>query len=230
MVETIETETIETIKTEESVNDVSCNIIDTPKEHKLIFTKVRNVKTPTRAHPTDAGMDFYCPKFDYKFISDLIEKNLDAKFDLVYKGTIINYKNYKSPGVIGLFNNEDETIYDPGQIVLYPGERIAIPSGIKIKNMIYGSALIAFNKSGVATKDGLTKMAEVVDENYLGEIHISVLNTSNLMTVGIIENLKIIQFIHVPVIYSDLYEVDNNEFNKYESDRNDGAFGSTGLK
>lgn len=223
-------ETIETIETDAVKDDASCNTINIPELHKLIFTKVRSVKTPKRAHPTDAGMDFYCPEFNYKFILDLIEKNLDTKFDVVYKNTIINYKNYKLPNIIELFNNEDTSEYEPGQIVLYPGERIVIPSGIKIKNMVYGSALIAFNKSGVATKDGLTKMAEVVDENYLGEIHISVLNTSNLMTVGIIENLKIIQFIHVPVIYSDLHEVDNNEFNKYESDRNDGAFGSTGLK
>jgi hypothetical protein len=29
---------------------------------KVVFTKIRNVKTPQRAFPTDAGLDFYIPE------------------------------------------------------------------------------------------------------------------------------------------------------------------------
>ena len=39
------------------------------------LAKTRDVKTPTRANSTDAGIDFFVPKFDEKFIDDLEEKN-----------------------------------------------------------------------------------------------------------------------------------------------------------
>lgn len=36
----------------------------------MIFTKVRDVKSPSRANPYDAGMDFYIPEYS----QDLVEK------------------------------------------------------------------------------------------------------------------------------------------------------------
>jgi dUTPase len=56
-----------------------------------------------------------------------------------------------------------------------PGHAKKIPSGIKA-DVAVGMALVAFNKSGVATKHGLQVGACVVDSGYEGEIHLHVMN------------------------------------------------------
>ena len=108
---------------------------------------------------------------------------------------------------------------------LKPGERILIPSGIRA-NVPSGFALIAFNKSGVASKLGLGKMAEVVDEDYQGEIHISVVNTSNV-SVRIESGQKIIQFVLIPINYALPIVVEENELYNETTERGEGGFGST---
>ena len=104
-----------------------------------------------------------------------------------------------------------------------PGGRALIPSGIKV-NLPAGYALVAFNKSGVATKTGLIVGACVVDEDYQGEIHLSVINTNQPFEiydadghysttsgyVTINPGEKLVQFILVPVNYSMPEEVAEN--------------------
>ena len=46
-------------------------------ESTIKFLKTREVKTPSRGYPTDAGIDFYVPKFTSSFLKDLKEKNPD---------------------------------------------------------------------------------------------------------------------------------------------------------
>ena len=62
-----------------------------------------------------------------------------------------------------------------GTITLTPGDSCLIASGIKV-NVPEGYALVAFNKSGVATKKGLQVGACVVDCGYQGEVHIHLVN------------------------------------------------------
>lgn len=65
------------------------------------FTKVRDVKSPIRAHATDACFDFFVP---LNFLSQI-----DSKY-------LLNYpKNWQDPLVL----------------ILEPGEDVLIPSGIK---------------------------------------------------------------------------------------------------
>ena len=109
--------------------------------------------------------------------------------------------------------------------VLQPGEAVLIPSGIKAQ-VPRGYALIAFNKSGVATKQGLSVGACVVDEDYRLEIHLHVINTSNQEQV-IKSGQKLVQFILIPVGYLDVVEVD--ELQERYTTRGAGGFGSTGL-
>lgn len=213
----------------ETISNDTAVFMEKPIEHELLFIKTRNVKTPKRAHPTDAGLDFFCPTFDKQFVIDLFNKNPEAKFSVVIKDEVITPFNINTTKVFEPAKEDEVTLNSPAQIVLYPGERILIPSGIKVKNNYPGTALIAFNKSGIATSNGLCKLAEVVDEPYIGEIHISVVNTSNLITVGITENNKIIQFVHLPVIYSEPKEISLEEFSKFETDRGEGGFSSTSL-
>lgn len=128
-----------------------------------------------------------------------------------------------------LFIEKNPTIaYDSSQICLYPHERVNIPSGIKAE-IPEGYALIAFNKSGIATKLGLDIGASVVDEDYTGMIHISLTNTTNNL-IRINYGQKIVQFILIPVNYAGLLEVDSEDilFTR-ASERGAGGFGSTGL-
>ena len=106
---------------------------------------------------------------------------------------------------------------------LQPGESVLIPSGIKAQ-VPAGYALIAFNKSGVATKQGLSVGACVVDEDYRLEIHLHVINTSNTIQT-ISTGQKLVQFVLLPVLYCDIKEVDHIENNTQRK----GGFGSTGL-
>lgn len=173
-------------------------------EKKIYFTKVRDVKSPTRATDYAAGIDFYIPTLDEKFWEDFKSKNPD--YDKL---------SYQS-------------------IIIEPGKRVLIPSGIKVWMKPKESALIAANKSGLASKDGLTFTAEVVDSDYTGEVHIGLLNNSNKVKL-FQSGDKAIQFVHTPVIFSNLEEVDNLDYSnlQYEDDpngsaRGEGGFGSTG--
>lgn len=114
-------------------------------------------------------------------------------------------------------------------ITLYPHQRVNIPSGIKAE-VPHGYALIAYNKSGVSLKYGLDIGASVVDEDYKGVIHLSLVNTSKL-PVKIEFGQKIIQFLLIPVLYEGVEEVNSEEelFTR-ESERGEGGFGSTGTK
>jgi dUTP pyrophosphatase len=110
--------------------------------------------------------------------------------------------------------------------VIPPNGDVIIPSGIRAKVPV-GFALIAFNKSGIATKKKLTVGACVVDEDYQGEIHIHLFNMTDKLII-INEGEKLIQFILVPVIYDEPSEFfsEHDVFPKV-SERGEGGFGST---
>jgi dUTP pyrophosphatase len=105
------------------------------------------------------------------------------------------------------------------------GESALIPSGIKAQ-IPKGYALIAFSKSGVATKKQLAIGACVVDEDYTGEIHLHVYNWSNTETT-IQPGEKLVQFILTPVLYAEIEVCEELEFEQTE--RGEGGFGSTGI-
>ena len=110
-------------------------------------------------------------------------------------------------------------------VSLKPGESILIPSGIKVQ-VPRGYALIAFNKSGVAVKQGLSVGACVVDEDYEGEVHLHMINTSDKDQV-VATGQKLVQFVLIPVAYLDIEEV--LEMKPRNTERGSGGFGSTGL-
>lgn len=177
---------------------------------QLKFTKVRNVKSPNKAYSAAAaGIDFYVPYFDYDFINAIKEAN--------------QYVETEYWNEVG----EDE---DGKYFTIAPHSRIAIPSGIKVHFEVPGTVLIAFNKSGMATKYGLTVGACVIDGDYLGEVHLSLINTSD-EDVRIHEGQKVSQFIYMPIIYpGTMKEISNEEYSKYHTDRGEGKFASSGEK
>jgi dUTPase len=122
------------------------------------------------------------------------------------------------------FDEEEGKNYIP----LAPLQRINIPSGIYCKMEEPGRALIAHNKSGVASKKGLVFGAQVVDYEYQGEIHINVINTSSKL-VKVYEEDKLMQFIEMPIFTSEIIEVEDlpSLYPEGETSRADGGFGST---
>jgi dUTP pyrophosphatase len=171
------------------------------------FKKTREVESPIRAHKTDAGIDFFVPT-DLK-IGAMIEKNP--------KTTIYDY-------IIDDFGTVKK-------IKLKPGKRILIPSGIYCK-IPKNTALVAFNKSGVANDTGLVVGSCVVDEGYQGEVHISLINTSTDVCM-INAGAKIVQFVLMKIDNKMPAEFDGSLDDFYKnskSDRKDGGFGSTDKK
>ena len=141
------------------------------------FSKVRDVKSPSRGTALSAGIDFFVP-------NDFIE------------------------------------------MTVLPNQRTLIPSGIKV-SLPDGYALIAFNKSGVASKTGMIVGACVVDEDYQGEIHLNMINTSDIGQL-IRPGDKLTQFILVPVNYAEPQEVIQDDLYREVTQRGEGGFGSTG--
>ena len=167
----------------------------------LDYIKVRNVHDLTRGTAEAAGVDFYVPEYDEKFMNDLVAKNPNAH---------VRYK--LENGVL--------------EITLLPGSRILIPSGVKTA-IEPGTMLMAANKSGVSTKQGLVYTAEIVDSDYAGEVHLGIANFTDESTI-IRTGQKLVQFIHTPVILSKPREITEEEFTAYHSNskRGEKGFGS----
>lgn len=141
---------------------------------------------------------------------------------------VIKCRDVKTPtrGTSGSAGIDFYTPNDIASVFIAPGKDVLIPTGIKA-NIPEDHALIAFNKSGVSTKLKLIKGAEVVDSDYLGEIHIHVFNLGQ-EGVTIEPGQKLIQFILMPVNHENVEVVDQLDIT--ETERGSGGFGSTGIK
>lgn len=116
----------------------------------------------------------------------------------------------------------------PGEHFLLPGDAVNIPSGIKVK-VPHGFALVFMNKSGVAVKKGLQVGACVVDEDYQGEVHLHVRNTSTDVQ-SIKPGEKLVQALLIPIDYCDVEVVNVDELYEEGTQRGEGGFGSTGTE
>lgn len=130
----------------------------------------------------------------------------------------------------GTSNSAGIDLYLPDNYIsvptpIEPGESLFIPSGIKVR-IPDGYALIAFNKSGVAVKQGFHVGAQVIDSDYDGEVHINVTNVSGDVQT-IVPKQKIIQLILLPIILAEVEEL--SELPSRDTERGEGGFGSTGL-
>ena len=112
---------------------------------------------------------------------------------------------------------------------LFPMQNISIPSGIKVR-LPENYTFIAFNKSGIAVKYGLHVGACVIDENYTGEIHINIINTSPDIHF-IKPSMKLAQFILIKQDYYKVKEVKEEDLYKNFdiNERGENGFGSSGI-
>jgi dUTP pyrophosphatase len=129
-----------------------------------------------------------------------------------------------------LIDNElEQLLVTPvSYIKILPGSKVLIPSGVHVKlpEQVF---LVGENKSGIASKRGLIKAAQVIDNDYEGQIHINMINTNNVSVV-VKSGEKLIQFIHTPILLSEFEVVDKETFDitHGETERGSGGFGSTG--
>lgn len=173
----------------------------------ILFTKIRNVKSPTQAYNYPAGTDFYIPEYSKEFYTDFVAKNAN--------------KDDYSLSVMPSLDNMT--------ITLHPHGRVNIPSGIRVILDDPNTCLLAVNKSGIAANRGIVVGAQLVDFDYQGEIHLSIINTSD-NDVSFKTGDKVVQFMHLPVIYSHYQEVSEEDYYKLAPDTKRGhcGFGSSG--
>ena len=110
-------------------------------------------------------------------------------------------------------------------IVIKPGERKLIPTGIAIGIPYGGCGAFIFPRSSVSSKFGisLANCVGVVDSDYRGEIMVPLINhSSEPYTVK--NGDRIAQMVIMPVILPDYIVCDELD----ETPRGNGGFGSTG--
>lgn len=181
--------------------------LQTNRQYQVFFTRIREVKAPAKAHPTDAGIDFFVP--DLKAWTD------------EYKSMVRNYS--RNPA------EQDLVFIGVNGVEVAPGAHVAIPSGIKTI-IPTGLAMMMVNKSGVATKMKLDHSACLIDSEYRDELIFCFFN-HNQDRIVIEPGMKLTQGLIVPVYNVQMQEVLNCVYEDLGSQTNrGGGFGSTGVK
>lgn len=185
------------------------------------YSRIREVYPLKRGTKRSAGIDFYVPEWSDELFNDFLKINEDS----------VKYDQIK------MMNDMTGRTFLP-HFVIPPHTHLLIPTGIKINledfresrgflrdDETIGFALIAHNKSSVGKKQ-LDVAATVVDEDYQGEIHFSITNTSSNASI-INFGQKLEQFLLVVVVIDDFVEVSQEHLYSTKSERCEGAFGST---
>lgn len=173
---------------------------------KFLIDSNYDVKAPVR-DTGNAGVDFFIPNYSEAFVKAFNEKNTEKNANLI-------------------------TLDKEYVIRIEPRGRVNIPSGIR-SYISTNVALEAQNKSGIATKHGLVYGASVVDANYQGIIHISLINTTDA-PVFLPLGMKAVQFLPRLIDISPIEVYNNMSLDEFYKDfqfsnRGEGAFGSTGV-
>lgn len=113
-------------------------------------------------------------------------------------------------------------LYSPREISILPGLRTLVALGIATE-MPHGYFGKIFGRSGLASKQGISVLGGVIDNDYRGEWKVVLLNTSNkeLFTGA---GSRIAQVVFMPYGHFQVNEVDELQ----GSERGDAGFGSTG--
>jgi dUTP pyrophosphatase len=142
---------------------------------------------------------------------------LDVQLKMLDDG--LEAPSYAHPGDAGadLRARED--------VVLAPGERRLVPTGVSIA-LPYGFVALIHPRSGLATKHGLTVVNApgTVDAGYRGEIAVTLLNTDQSQSIELKRGDRIAQMVIQRVEHARFVAVDELS----DSVRGTGGFGSTG--
>ncbi|XAS69035.1 dUTP diphosphatase [Micrococcaceae bacterium Sec5.7] len=162
------------------------------------------VKTPTLNHATDTTAAYGSPTLQVQL------KMLDAGLEA---------PSYAHPGDAGA------DLRARNDVVLEPGERRLVPTGVSIA-LPDGFVALIHPRSGLAAKHGLTVVNApgTVDAGYRGEIAVTLLNTDRHHAIELRRGDRIAQMVIQRVEYAEFVTV--NELGA--SVRGAGGFGSTG--
>ncbi len=129
---------------------------------------------------------------------------------------------YATPGSAGL----DLAACIEQEIVIAPGERAKVPTGIAVQMPHAGIVGLVFPRSGNALKHGvsMTNAVGVIDSDYTGEIHVLLHNLDKERPFVVKPGDRIAQLVFMPVFQAELKLVDELD----ETERGTGGFGSTG--
>ena len=181
------------------------------KVTELKYTKIRGVKSPTRANPNDAGLDIYVPY-------DLTRVDMNKMIEMTKCNVRVDISQQS-----GYVSN----------IVAAGGEQILIPTGLKVA-VPPGYYLKVADRSSIAVVKGLHVTAGVIDSGYEGEILVSMVNVTNKDSSA--HKLAVLcpgdcfaQLILCPIETPEPVEVPTavELFKSIESNRGTGGFGST---
>jgi len=117
---------------------------------------------------------------------------------------------------------------DEGEsVVLEPGERALIPTGVHISPERKDVVAIVAARSGLGIKHGisLSNGIGVIDSDYRGEIGVGLINKGD-KSFRIERGDRIAQLMFMPVCRASFALCDSLD----ETDRGEGGFGSTGIK
>jgi dUTP pyrophosphatase len=138
----------------------------------------------------------------------------------------IQIKKLNPDAVLPRFAQEGDVamdLYSSENVILAPGQRISCPTGIAIK-IPDGYAGLIWDKGGPSHKFGIKILGGVFDSNYTGEYLIGLINLGQ-ENFEIKKGQKIAQVIFQKIEIPEIEEVDELP----STNRNDGAFGSTGI-
>lgn len=138
------------------------------------------------------------------------------KIKIFKSNTAAKIPTYAQSGDAGM------DLYACEEMILQPGERRVIATGIKME-IPDGYAGLIWDKSGLAVKNGIKVIAGVIDCGYRGEIKVGLINLGkNNFEIKL--GAKIAQIIIQKVETAELIETEHLS----NSERGEDGFGSTG--
>lgn len=113
------------------------------------------------------------------------------------------------------------------ELVIQPGDRVIVGTGIAIEIVTPNIAGFIFSRSGLGIKQGLVvaQGVGVIDPDYRGEIKVGILNTSKETRI-IKPKDRIAQLVFMPAYQARLIETSSLS----ETQRGQGGFGHTGIR
>lgn len=114
-------------------------------------------------------------------------------------------------------------LYANESVSIAPHERALVKTGIAMA-IPEGFAGLVWDKSGLAVRNGLHRLAGVIDAGYRGEIQVALVNLGS-EPVAIAKGQKIAQMLFQKIEHAQLELVSELD----DTSRGKGGFGSTGL-
>ncbi|MET4001459.1 dUTP pyrophosphatase [Arthrobacter sp. UYCu511] len=188
----------------------------------FIFRPVIHLEVPLLPAGGSHGFKIECSvvtheTFDANPATDLQSSVVQVQLHMLDAG--IEPPSYAHPGDAGA------DLRSRIDLVLAPGERVLVPTGVSIA-LPFGFVALIHPRSGLAAKHGLTIVNSpgTVDAGYRGEISVTLLNTDAHHSISLSRGDRIAQMVIQRVETAQFIAV--NEL--ADSVRGTGGFGSTG--